>query len=183
MRLHSSVTASSRANRAANEDAQKFVQTAHLQAEKAAGQSPPSASLSPSPRYPVADISPRVAVVSFILANTEQLHEKIKVMSDRIRQLEDALQHDHAQLPSQTPHPLLSEDLLQIKTSSELFGLGRDNAGHAGLNGDNARRPNNYTNHNNDDDDGPSGSSVPPGELEDPNVRVIIAQTSVSTRV
>ena len=61
-------------------------------------------------------------ITRFILANTEQLHEKIKDMSDRIRQLEDALQQAYSQL-SQAPHPLLSENLLQIKTSQELFGV------------------------------------------------------------
>ncbi|KAG6889881.1 hypothetical protein C0995_013855 [Termitomyces sp. Mi166 len=51
----------------------------------------------------------------FILANTEQLHEKIGVLSDRVRQLEDALQTLHA------THPLLAPELLQIKTSQDLY--------------------------------------------------------------
>lgn len=96
-------------------------------------------------------------------------------MSDRIRQLEDALQQAHSQ-SSQTPHPLLSGELLQIKTSSELFGVGRDNANHAS-NGDNVRRAK-----NDDDDDGPSGSSVAPGDLEDPTVRLIPNSSLVVSR-
>ncbi|KAI0770290.1 hypothetical protein C8Q74DRAFT_1274551 [Fomes fomentarius] len=53
----------------------------------------------------------------FILANTEQLHDKIKSMSLRIRELEDALGE------LQTGHPLLREDLLLIKKSADLFGV------------------------------------------------------------
>ncbi|CDO71474.1 hypothetical protein BN946_scf184909.g68 [Trametes cinnabarina] len=53
----------------------------------------------------------------FILANTEQLHEKIKSMSGRIRELEDAL---HEARPG---HHLLRDDLLSIKKSTELFGV------------------------------------------------------------
>ncbi|KAH9922800.1 uncharacterized protein BXZ73DRAFT_51319 [Epithele typhae] len=53
----------------------------------------------------------------FILANTEQLHEKIKSMSARIRELEDALRD------VQGGHPLLREELLLIKKSADLFGV------------------------------------------------------------
>ena len=53
----------------------------------------------------------------FILANTEQLHDKIKSMSLRIRELEDALREQ------QTGHPLLREELLLIKKSADLFGV------------------------------------------------------------
>ena len=112
-----------------------------------------------------------IVITRFILANTEQLHEKIKDMSDRIRQLEDALQQAYSQL-SQAPHPLLSENLLQIKTSQELFGVGRDRD-RSNLNiatiDEKDRRSGAAS--GGDDDDGPSGSSVPPGDLEDPNVR------------
>lgn len=52
----------------------------------------------------------------FILANTEQLHAKIIQMSDRIRQLEDALGKC-----ASDPHPLLQKDFLQIKNSLELY--------------------------------------------------------------
>jgi hypothetical protein len=56
---------------------------------------------------------------SFVLADTEKLHQKIAQMSDRIRQLEDALailQSTH----TRDPHPLLHRDLLKIKSSIEL---------------------------------------------------------------
>ncbi|KAH8104572.1 fungal-specific transcription factor domain-containing protein [Cristinia sonorae] len=58
----------------------------------------------------------------FILANTEQLHDKIKCMSERIRQLEEALHSLQSQL-SPNEHPLLSQELLLIKKSPELFGV------------------------------------------------------------
>lgn len=58
----------------------------------------------------------------FILANTEQLHDKIKTMSERIRQLEEALQVVQSQI-SPEEHPLLRQDLLSIKKSPELFGM------------------------------------------------------------
>ncbi|KAI0632136.1 hypothetical protein C8Q77DRAFT_903696 [Trametes polyzona] len=53
----------------------------------------------------------------FILANTEQLHEKIKAMSGRIRELEEALGE------VQPTHGLLRNDLLLIKKSADLFGV------------------------------------------------------------
>ncbi|KAG8214728.1 Choline/Carnitine o-acyltransferase-domain-containing protein [Butyriboletus roseoflavus] len=56
----------------------------------------------------------------FILANTEQLHAKIIQMSDRIRQLEDALGSLQAKCATD-PHPLLAQDLLRIKNSLELY--------------------------------------------------------------
>ena len=54
-----------------------------------------------------------------MLADTEKLHHKIAQMSDRIRQLEDAL----AILQSSTTreeHPLLRVDLMHIKSGLEL---------------------------------------------------------------
>ncbi|KAJ7505125.1 hypothetical protein B0H11DRAFT_1976949 [Mycena galericulata] len=67
-----------------------------------------------------AEICPEGALQSgrgsrFILANTEQLHEKITQLSDRVRQLEDGLES------VQTEHPLLAPDLRRIKTSQELY--------------------------------------------------------------
>lgn len=56
--------------------------------------------------------------VSFVLANTETLHEKINVLANRVRHLEDALSQSHA-LNSHDTHPLLSEDLLQLKRPLE----------------------------------------------------------------
>ncbi|EMD39039.1 hypothetical protein CERSUDRAFT_133798 [Gelatoporia subvermispora B] len=54
----------------------------------------------------------------FVLANTEELHDKITQLASRVRQLEDALQAAHGQL-SNEPHHLLSEELLQIKRPLE----------------------------------------------------------------
>jgi hypothetical protein len=55
---------------------------------------------------------------SFILANTEVLHDKIGVLCTRVRQLEDALGEAYALYNSER-HPLLSEELLQIKRPLE----------------------------------------------------------------
>lgn len=72
-----------------------------------------------------AEICPDGALTSgkgsrFILANTEQLHAKIIQMSDRIRQLEEALGSLQAECAKE-PHPLLHQDLLRIKNSLELY--------------------------------------------------------------
>ena len=55
------------------------------------------------------------------MAGAEQLHEKIFQLSDRVRQLEDALECLQSRCSNQ-PHPLLSSELLKIKTSQELYG-------------------------------------------------------------
>lgn len=55
---------------------------------------------------------------SFVLANTEALHDKINVLANRVRSLEDALAQSHA-LNSHEPHHLLNEELLQIKRPLE----------------------------------------------------------------
>ncbi|KAJ3711145.1 fungal-specific transcription factor domain-containing protein [Lentinula raphanica] len=49
----------------------------------------------------------------FVLANTNELQEKIEVLTKRARALEDALAKSH-NIVSPQPHPLLSDDLLQI---------------------------------------------------------------------
>jgi hypothetical protein len=68
-------------------------------------------------------------VPSFILANTEQLHSKIGVMSDRIRTLEEAVQA--LQLSSSSdPHPLLSSDLLAIKSTLALYSDTQTGSAH-----------------------------------------------------
>lgn len=54
-----------------------------------------------------------------LLADTEQLHEKIRVMSARIRSLEDALQTLHSRFTRQT-HPLLTADQLNVKSTLEI---------------------------------------------------------------
>ncbi|KIY43676.1 hypothetical protein FISHEDRAFT_9564, partial [Fistulina hepatica ATCC 64428] len=65
----------------------------------------------------------------FILANTDQLHEKIAEMSNRIRQLEDALAIMQSAVSSQR-HPLLEERLLKIKFGSEVLKNGPYSAAH-----------------------------------------------------
>ncbi|KIK60349.1 hypothetical protein GYMLUDRAFT_200447 [Collybiopsis luxurians FD-317 M1] len=52
----------------------------------------------------------------FVLANTAELQEKIEELTARTHVLEEALTKSHA-LVSPQPHPLLSDDLLQIKRS------------------------------------------------------------------
>lgn len=42
-------------------------------------------------------------------------------MSDRIRDLEDALRQAHTSPPSSTPHPLLESSLLKIKGTANLY--------------------------------------------------------------
>ena len=55
---------------------------------------------------------------SFILAHTEVPHDKIEVLSNHVRVLEDALAEAHATY-SDERHPLLSDKLLQIKRPLE----------------------------------------------------------------
>ncbi|KAJ6591211.1 fungal-specific transcription factor domain-containing protein [Mycena vulgaris] len=55
----------------------------------------------------------------FVLADTEKLHQKIGTMSDRIRQLEDALAILQSTVTND-PHPLMDRELLKIKSSIEL---------------------------------------------------------------
>ncbi|THH15615.1 hypothetical protein EW146_g4890 [Bondarzewia mesenterica] len=50
----------------------------------------------------------------FVLASTQELHEKITELCTRVRELEDALRVSHKQTSSET-HPLLSDDLLRVK--------------------------------------------------------------------
>ncbi|KAF8343443.1 hypothetical protein F5887DRAFT_972939 [Amanita rubescens] len=54
----------------------------------------------------------------FVLANTESLHDKISELANRVRQLEDALHESHS-IHSSEQHPLLADDLLQIKRPLE----------------------------------------------------------------
>lgn len=58
----------------------------------------------------------------FVLASTQDLHEKIQELSNRVRELEDALRASHA-LTTRDSHPLLSEDLLRIKAPIQREGL------------------------------------------------------------
>jgi hypothetical protein len=50
----------------------------------------------------------------FVLASTQELHEKITELCSRVRDLEDGLKTAHAKTSSE-PHPLLSDELLRIK--------------------------------------------------------------------
>ncbi|KAG7093830.1 hypothetical protein E1B28_007469 [Marasmius oreades] len=50
----------------------------------------------------------------FVLASTQELHEKIHELANRVRELEDALRADHARITTEQ-HPLLTDDLLKIK--------------------------------------------------------------------
>ncbi len=50
----------------------------------------------------------------FVLASTQELHEKITELCTRVRDLEDALRTTQAQ-NSNEPHPLLADELLRIK--------------------------------------------------------------------
>ncbi len=54
----------------------------------------------------------------FVLANTEVLHEKILVLSTRVRDLEVALADAHQGRSGDT-HPLLTPELLQLKRPLE----------------------------------------------------------------
>ncbi|KAF5383588.1 hypothetical protein D9615_003709 [Tricholomella constricta] len=79
-----------------------------------------------------AQVQPRLPMqgqsrwLRFVLANTESLHEKINQLSNRVRQLEDALAQSHA-LHSSFTHPLLTDDLLQIKRPLERERLDQPN--------------------------------------------------------
>ncbi|KAH9951098.1 fungal-specific transcription factor domain-containing protein [Amylocystis lapponica] len=55
----------------------------------------------------------------FILADTEQLHRKISEMSERIRQLEDALAIFQAGVSNER-HPLLKDEFLTVKFGPEV---------------------------------------------------------------
>lgn len=50
---------------------------------------------------------------SLVLANTEELHNRIEVMSTRIRELEEALKQVHGEQHKQ-PHPLLADTITVI---------------------------------------------------------------------
>jgi len=56
--------------------------------------------------------------IRFVLANTQELHEKISLLANRIRELEDGLAQSHS-INSSDTHPLLIEELLQIKRPLE----------------------------------------------------------------
>ncbi|GAW04046.1 hypothetical protein LENED_005812 [Lentinula edodes] len=55
-----------------------------------------------------------------VLANTEQLHDRIEQLCSRIRELESALRGAQAQL-SEEEHPLLRSELLQLKSPHTVY--------------------------------------------------------------
>ncbi|KAI9064180.1 hypothetical protein FKP32DRAFT_1570746 [Trametes sanguinea] len=74
----------------------------------------------------------------FVLASTQDLHEKINQLASRVRDLEDALRTSHAQ-HSPEPHPLLSEELLRIKAPIQrenLINTGTSNGNSEEQSGD-----------------------------------------------
>lgn len=66
----------------------------------------------------------------FIMAGTKRLHEKVDVLSDRIRALESGLEQLQSTISSEK-HPLLADDLLKIKSHQDLLD---DPEGKAGAN-------------------------------------------------
>ncbi|KIY68115.1 hypothetical protein CYLTODRAFT_421875, partial [Cylindrobasidium torrendii FP15055 ss-10] len=62
----------------------------------------------------------------FVLADTEKLHQKIETMSDRIRDLENALSILQATVAPKESHPLLDRELLKIKSIIELHAAVQD---------------------------------------------------------
>ena len=54
-----------------------------------------------------------IIFIRFVLAATEHLHKRIAKISERVRQLEDALASLQAK-HSNEPHPLLRDDLLSV---------------------------------------------------------------------
>ncbi|KAF9646324.1 hypothetical protein BDM02DRAFT_3100026 [Thelephora ganbajun] len=63
----------------------------------------------------------------FVLADTEELHGQITQMSQRIRQLEDALSVAHSSDVHGDRHPLLHDELLGIKFGSGPRSVSEDN--------------------------------------------------------
>jgi hypothetical protein len=57
---------------------------------------------------------PHTIIHRFVLASTQELHEKITELCSRVRDLEDALRTSHSK-NSTEPHPLLTDELLGIK--------------------------------------------------------------------
>ncbi|KAG2336887.1 hypothetical protein BDR05DRAFT_896174 [Suillus weaverae] len=64
-----------------------------------------------------AAICPSGLLFPLVLANTGELHNKIEVMSARIRELEETLRQMHSE-SSDLPHPLLSDSITVISNDS-----------------------------------------------------------------
>ena len=65
----------------------------------------------------------------FVLADTEELHSQIAQMSQRIRQLEEALAVSHNSDASGDRHPLLRDELLAVKFGSGSRGSSEESDG------------------------------------------------------
>ncbi|KAF9779329.1 hypothetical protein BJ322DRAFT_455613 [Thelephora terrestris] len=65
----------------------------------------------------------------FVLADTEELHSQIAQMSQRIRQLEEALASSHNSDPHGDRHPLLRDELLAVKFGSGSRGTSEESDG------------------------------------------------------
>lgn len=70
-------------------------------------------------QFPLAKYLPKkLILLRFVLSDTDELHQKITEMSQRIRQLEDALGLLQSNISSEK-HPLLRDELLMIKYGPE----------------------------------------------------------------
>lgn len=86
-------------------------------------------------RHPVDDCySSATSASRFVLASTQDLHEKISELSNRVRELEDGLRASHATHATDN-HPLLTDELLRIKAPIQREGLGASSNGAAGEEG------------------------------------------------
>lgn len=63
-----------------------------------------------------------IFILRFVLAATDHLHRRITKMSERIRQLEDALSVLQSSV-SRDPHPLLRDELLSLKVEKKEEGV------------------------------------------------------------
>lgn len=66
-----------------------------------------------------------------VLSSTQELHERIEVLCSRVRDLEDALRTLQSNVSDQS-HPLLREDLLQIKAPNSGIGVASSMPSQAG---------------------------------------------------
>lgn len=57
-----------------------------------------------------------------MLASTQDLHEKISELTNRVKDLEEGLRSSHSRHSADT-HPLLTDDLLRIKAPIQRDGL------------------------------------------------------------
>jgi hypothetical protein len=67
------------------------------------------------PKSPGSSVTvPHSIIYRFVLASTQELHEKITELCSRVRDLEDGLRTSHSK-NSTEPHPLLTDELLRVK--------------------------------------------------------------------